>query len=360
MSEPRVNPALPLAGKMLLCLLMTGAFAVAVHAQEARPSTAGGSENRAQGIQLFRQGDLKGAIQRLQAAVKERKEDADAWFYLGLSLSANNDIRNARKAYETAVKLRPDLVPAQVGLAYMLLLGNKLSEALRAAERTLTLDERSAEARYIIGSVQLKKGYYARALDEAEAALKINSTLAAAFILKSQALLALYMEETSPPGIREKLTDKDRFRYRRANVRLEGAAESLEQYLKLKPKAADVAVWRGQLEVLRAFSRAGDNPGAEGGIFPSSSVDVKVRILKRPEPSYSGEARSAGIEGTVVLLAVFAADGKVKNILVLQSPGYGLTENAINAARQIRFEPAIKDGKPVSTVLRIEYNFGFY
>jgi TonB family protein len=359
MSKPRVKLALPRAAKMLLCVL-TVAFAVTVHAQEARQSTAGGPENRTRGIQLYREGDLKGAVQRLQAAVKERKEDADAWFYLGLSLSAKNDTKNARKAYETVVKLRPDFVPARIGLAYMLLLGNKLSEALQEAERTLTLDARSAEAHYIIGSVQLKKGGSAKALDEAEAALKINATLAPAFILKSQALLSLYMEETSPPGVREKLTDKDRFKYSRATVRLKAAAESLEQYLKLKPKAADAAVWRGQLEVLRAFSQAGDDPGADGAIFPAGDVDVKARISKRPEPSYAEEARAAGIQGTVVLLVVLAADGKVKNILVLQSPGYGLTENSINAARQIRFEPAIKDGKQVSTVVRIEYNFALY
>ena len=57
------------------------------------------------------------------------------------------------------------------------------------------------------------------------------------------------------------------------------------------------------------------------------------------------------------MMVVLGADGQVKNILVLQSPGYGLTRKAVDATRMMTFEPAIKDGKPVSTVVRIEYTF---
>ncbi|MDX6695309.1 MAG: hypothetical protein QOF02_3861, partial [Blastocatellia bacterium] len=39
---------------------------------------------------------------------------------------------------------------------------------------------------------------------------------------------------------------------------------------------------------------------------------------------------------------------------------YGLTEKAIAAARQIRFSPAMKDGRAVSQFVQIEYNFNLY
>jgi hypothetical protein len=39
---------------------------------------------------------------------------------------------------------------------------------------------------------------------------------------------------------------------------------------------------------------------------------------------------------------------------------YGLTEKAIAAARQIRFQPAMKDGRAVSQFIQIEYNFNLY
>jgi len=38
----------------------------------------------------------------------------------------------------------------------------------------------------------------------------------------------------------------------------------------------------------------------------------------------------------------------------------GMTEAAIEAARNIRFFPAEKDGKPVSQWMTLEYNFNLY
>jgi Flp pilus assembly protein TadD len=292
--------ALTVKARLLFCLLIL-AFAVSAEAQTQQAST-GGYEKKTQGIALYKQGDISGAIQMLQEAVKEQKADAEAWFYLGLSLSGKNDIKNARKAYETAVKLKPDFVVARAGLAYVLLLGNKIPEAMREAERAITLDSLNADAHYILGVALLKKGNNEKALSEAEAALKLNPVLARAFLLKSQTLLSLYMEETSPPGIGEKFTDKVRAQYRRATVRLRDAAVSLEQYLKLNQKAADASLWREQLEVLRAFTEIDDKSGSERTIFPFNEVDVKPRVLKRAEPAYPDVARAAGIEGTVVLL----------------------------------------------------------
>ena len=66
------------------------------------------------------------------------------------------------------------------------------------------------------------------------------------------------------------------------------------------------------------------------------------------------------MEGTVVLRAVFGADGKVKNILVLSPLPNGLTERSLNAARMIKFEPATKDGRPVSMLVQIEYHFNLF
>ncbi len=62
----------------------------------------------------------------------------------------------------------------------------------------------------------------------------------------------------------------------------------------------------------------------------------------------------------MVLRCVFAADGTVKHILVVQSLPKGLTEQAVAAARQIQFVPATRDGKPVSMWMQLEYNFNLY
>jgi TonB family protein len=95
-------------------------------------------------------------------------------------------------------------------------------------------------------------------------------------------------------------------------------------------------------------------------IFPVSQVAQRVRVLAKPEPKYTDEARKHQITGTVVLRVVFSRSGEVTNIRAVQSLPFGLTEKAIVAARQIRFSPAIKDGHPVSVYMQLEYNFNLY
>jgi TonB family protein len=94
--------------------------------------------------------------------------------------------------------------------------------------------------------------------------------------------------------------------------------------------------------------------------FTTKEVDSKVRLISKPEPSYTGQAKMEQITGTVVLKCVFASDGTVTNIRVVQGLPRGLTEKSIEAARKIKFIPATKDGKNVSMWMQLEYNFNLY
>jgi protein TonB len=82
--------------------------------------------------------------------------------------------------------------------------------------------------------------------------------------------------------------------------------------------------------------------------------------LSKPEPQYTEEARRNQVTGTVVLRVVFSRDGEVVQIRALNTLPFGLTERAIAAARQIKFEPALKGGHPVSVFMQLEYNFNLY
>jgi protein TonB len=83
-------------------------------------------------------------------------------------------------------------------------------------------------------------------------------------------------------------------------------------------------------------------------------------VLAKPEPQYTEEARKTGVTGTVVLRVVFSRTGEVTNIRALATLPLGLTEKAIAAARQIRFRPAMREGRPVNVVMQLEYNFNLY
>ena len=95
-------------------------------------------------------------------------------------------------------------------------------------------------------------------------------------------------------------------------------------------------------------------------IFRRSEVDSPVRIVSRPVPSYTESARKNQVVGVVVLRTVFTSSGSVTNVSVIRGLPDGLSERAIASAKQIKFTPAMKDGRPVSTWVQLEYNFNLY
>jgi protein TonB len=93
------------------------------------------------------------------------------------------------------------------------------------------------------------------------------------------------------------------------------------------------------------------------GVFSVGSVTVRPQILGRPTPGYTDEARRNQIEGSVKVSVLLKADGAVSDIRVARGLGYGLDEKAIEAASQLRFVPAQKDGRAVSVRLFLEFKF---
>jgi TonB family protein len=112
----------------------------------------------------------------------------------------------------------------------------------------------------------------------------------------------------------------------------------------------------------------GGGPGGGGGgggedynrTFQPREVTRKAVITSKPEPSFTEEARKNNVTGLVKLRLVLSSGGSVTNISVIKGLPDGLTEKAIAAARQIRFQPAQKDGRAVSQWITIEYNFNIY
>jgi len=95
-------------------------------------------------------------------------------------------------------------------------------------------------------------------------------------------------------------------------------------------------------------------------VFTGKDVTTKARVLLKPEPMYTEEAKQAHITGTVVLRGVFSSTGHVTSLRALSGLPKGLTERAVEAARSIKFIPATRDGRNVSMWIQLEYNFNLY
>jgi TonB family protein len=72
---------------------------------------------------------------------------------------------------------------------------------------------------------------------------------------------------------------------------------------------------------------------------------VAAEILVKPLPIYTDEAKKLRIEGEVLLEVVFESSGKLRVVRVVRGLGHGLDEAAVQAAEQIRFKPALRDGQ---------------
>src|SRR6266571_4024110 len=95
-------------------------------------------------------------------------------------------------------------------------------------------------------------------------------------------------------------------------------------------------------------------------VFEVGGAVSAPRALLTPNAEYSDEAREAKYSGTCVLWLIVDANGRPRDIRVNRSLGMGLDEKAVEAVRQWKFEPAMKDGKPVAVHLNVEVNFSAF
>jgi TonB family protein len=87
------------------------------------------------------------------------------------------------------------------------------------------------------------------------------------------------------------------------------------------------------------------------------SESLRPNILYKEKAEYTPEARANKVRGTVVLNVIFGADGSIRVLRVVSGLPHGLAGQALKAAQRVRFEPAVKDGKPVDVRGNLEFSF---
>ena len=328
----------------ILRILFATAIVLAIAVSSVFSQSIPPNPELAPAIQLLRDGENKKALQALKKAVKQNDADGEAWYYMGVVYLQLNDFKKGSDAFKKAIERRPDLAAqAHAGYAYALVLRNKLDQAMFSANKALNIDPNNIEALYTLGIVDLRRGARQEAIDKADKLIALKPDFGAAYLLKSQA----FVSSRSNLFPTSKSKEEQQSTYR-------SAADALEKYLQLETDPRVVESWKEQLETLRFYA------GDRGDIYLGSEVTTKPRLISKPEPTYTELARNQQVVGTVVLKCVFASDGKVRNILVVQALPGGLTERSIAAAKMIQFVPATLNGQPVSMWMQLEYNFNLY
>ena len=103
----------------------------------------------------------------------------------------------------------------------------------------------------------------------------------------------------------------------------------------------------------------GGNAG--GGVYQVGGRISAPEVVHSVEAEFSDEARRAKYQGVCLISLIVDAQGNPQNIRVARALGMGLDEKAIEAIRQYKFRPAMKDGKTaVPVMITIEVDFRLY
>ncbi len=109
---------------------------------------------------------------------------------------------------------------------------------------------------------------------------------------------------------------------------------------------------------------AGIGPGADGGtgggIYKPGGGVSSPKVIYAVDPEFSDEARRQKYQGVCVLSLIVDAQGMPQHIRVVRNLGMGLDEKAVDAVKQYKFKPAMKDGHPVPVEINIEVNFQLF
>jgi len=95
------------------------------------------------------------------------------------------------------------------------------------------------------------------------------------------------------------------------------------------------------------------------GTGPVLDYDSPPRIIKQTRPQYPQEAFVKKVEGTVFLEVLIDSTGRVARARVLQSVPL-LDAAALQCVYQWMFQPAIKRGRPVPTIIHAPVTFRIY
>ncbi len=103
----------------------------------------------------------------------------------------------------------------------------------------------------------------------------------------------------------------------------------------------------------------GGNAG--GGLYQIGGRVAAPVLIHSVDAEFSDEARRAKYQGVCLISLIVDTQGNPQNIHVARALGMGLDEKAIEAIRQYKFRPAMKDGKtPVPVMITVEVDFRLY
>jgi TonB family protein len=143
--------------------------------------------------------------------------------------------------------------------------------------------------------------------------------------------------------------------YRQENVSLDAGREFTENFtLEVGAITEHVMVVPEDFEKPVVTEKTNGKPSRLG---VGGTVEA-AKLVKKVQPGYPQSAKSAGVQGTVVLHAVIGADGKPLSLRVMNSQiDPELARSAVEAVSQWRYSPTLLNGDPIEVDTTITVNY---
>jgi TonB family protein len=94
------------------------------------------------------------------------------------------------------------------------------------------------------------------------------------------------------------------------------------------------------------------------GIGVSPKMACAPELIHAPHPAYTEEAKQAGLQGMVLVSLVVNPRGNVQDVHVVQSIGRAVDDEAVAAAKQWKFRPALYNDLPIAVNAYAALEFG--
>lgn len=116
-----------------------------------------------------------------------------------------------------------------------------------------------------------------------------------------------------------------------------------------------VVLFLGGMFAANGKEQSNDQPSPS----ENQSVNSPLKIKKKPSARAQGCDRQSS--GVIRVKVTFDKSGVVTKVVRISGSGCGrFDDEAIRAAKKIKFEPATKDGVAVTVVRTLEYVFSFH
>lgn len=287
------------------------------------------------GAQLLTEGVYPEALTTLERAVSLRPNSASAQYDLGLAQLKEKKYEDSITSNRKALELKPDWPDAynNLGLAYAGL--SRWQEAVTAYREAEHLVPNYAGALYNLGIAYLRLGQKPATLDVTTKVKPLDWNLYAQLWQEINALEPrTSVVAVSPPTPTPTPTP---------------IAETQPQTA--VPETAAPAPPDDKTE------KQLDSNGAAGEECPSpiyrrSGVTQMASMKEQLKVTYTTNAIENNVEGKIVLQFVVCSNGRASDITIDESLPFGLTEQAIEAIRKVRFQPALLGTQPVSVITK--------